>query len=632
FKKPERHSTPDSDWNVRKSIDSRPPQTWISKIAQAEKPPLSFDELMSTPIDFSTYVMNHLKIDKLTQEHLVGPTFNLLKGTCKSHVELEYNFKECYKALTDRLDWNNPKGKEYPFDLSKPLTVDFGIGIRSHDPARTGGIYLVLETWRMRQKHSLVFLAAIQADDEDAYDDGCCSKKQTWSMACSMQTAKLRITETALTANSLASHISSNGRFQFRLMITRVHIQRIPQSPTHRYPVHLEVPPSPDYVPGPKELEQAPLSPEFVPEPVYSEFMPPEDEVFPAEEQPLPATILPTADSPGYFADFDPEEDLEEDLIDYPADGGDDDDDKSSDDDEDDDSDVEQDEDEEEEEHPAPTDSVPPPIHCVTARMSIRDEPPISFWSEAEIARLLAIPSPPPSPLSSWSSPLPQIPSPPLPVSSLVPVSPPPLLASPTYPLGYRAAMIRLRAETSSTSHSLPMSTLPLGTPPLIPIPLPTPSPPLLLPSTDCRSSISEVTLPPRKRLCIALGLRYEVGESSSAPTARPTGDTWDEMLMGMPGAPATDDTKLGRRMTNFVTTVRQDIDEIYGRLDDAQDDRSLMSSRLNMLFRDRRAHARTVLLMEREARLSCEAWGRSMDASDTARSEVRALRTTVLA
>ncbi|GJV96682.1 hypothetical protein Tco_1548259 [Tanacetum coccineum] len=67
--------------------------------------------------------MNHLKIDKLTQEHLVGPTFNLLKGTCKSRIELEYNFEECYKALTDRLDWNNPEGKENPFDLSKPLPL-----------------------------------------------------------------------------------------------------------------------------------------------------------------------------------------------------------------------------------------------------------------------------------------------------------------------------------------------------------------------------------------------------------------------------------------------------------------------------------------------------------------------------
>ncbi|GKF83402.1 hypothetical protein Tco_0245058, partial [Tanacetum coccineum] len=36
---------------------------------------------------------------------------------------------------------------------------------------------------------------------------------------------------------------------------------------------------------------------------------------------------------------------------------------------------------------------------------------------------------------------------------------------------------------------------------------------------------------------------------------------------------------------------------------------------------------AYTALLMEREARLSREAWGRSMDASDNARSEVTALQ-----
>ncbi|GKE46762.1 hypothetical protein Tco_1478020, partial [Tanacetum coccineum] len=122
--------------------------------------------------------------------------------------------------------------------------------------------------------------------------------------------------------------------------------------------------------------------------------------------------------------------------------------------------------------------------------------------------------------------------------------------------------MIQLRAESPSISHPLPSSTPPSGTPPL----LPTPSPPLLLPSTVCGEGVSEVTLPPRKRLCTALGPRYEVGESLSAPTARPSGgfrvdygfvatlddeirqdperdvgygitDTWVEMLMGMPGA-----------------------------------------------------------------------------------------------
>ncbi|GJX95073.1 hypothetical protein Tco_0349659 [Tanacetum coccineum] len=51
FKKPERPLTPDPDWNI----------------------------------------------DNLTQQYLVGPTFNLLKGTCKSH--------------------------QYPFDISKPLPL-----------------------------------------------------------------------------------------------------------------------------------------------------------------------------------------------------------------------------------------------------------------------------------------------------------------------------------------------------------------------------------------------------------------------------------------------------------------------------------------------------------------------------
>nr|GEX09171.1 putative reverse transcriptase domain-containing protein [Tanacetum cinerariifolium] len=33
-----------------------------------------------------------------------GPTFNILKGTCKRFMELEYHFEECYKAVTDQLD------------------------------------------------------------------------------------------------------------------------------------------------------------------------------------------------------------------------------------------------------------------------------------------------------------------------------------------------------------------------------------------------------------------------------------------------------------------------------------------------------------------------------------------------
>nr|GEU43454.1 hypothetical protein [Tanacetum cinerariifolium] len=114
--------TPDSDWNVRKLFDLGHLKCGSAKLLK-HKNFLFFDELLITPTDFSAYVINHLKIDNLTQEHFVGPAFNLLKKTCKSRVELKYNIEECYRAVTDRLDWNNPEGKEYSFDLSKPLPL-----------------------------------------------------------------------------------------------------------------------------------------------------------------------------------------------------------------------------------------------------------------------------------------------------------------------------------------------------------------------------------------------------------------------------------------------------------------------------------------------------------------------------
>ncbi|GJS76236.1 hypothetical protein Tco_0726117 [Tanacetum coccineum] len=309
-----------------------------------------------------------------------------------------------------------------------------------------------------------------------------------------------------------------------------------------------QAPPSPDYVSGP----EYPPSPEFVLELVYLEFMPLEDEILPAEEQPLPAAVSPTADSPGYVPESDPEEEPEEDddedPEEDPADGGDDGDDKdeSSDDDEDEKVDIEWDE--EEEEHPAPAASTavalpaidqssyveeiepfetdestatppPHPAYRVTARISIRDETPISLPPREEI------PSPPLPPILSpllVSPPLPQISSPPLLVSSPVPVLSPSPPASPIRPLGYRAAMIRLRAEAASTSHSLPLP------PPIIlshtrPDAPSSGIPPLHLLSADRRADRPKVTLPPRKRLGIALGPRYEIGESSSVVAARPT-------------------------------------------------------------------------------------------------------------
>nr|GEW46536.1 integrase, catalytic region, zinc finger, CCHC-type, peptidase aspartic, catalytic [Tanacetum cinerariifolium] len=84
-------------------------RTWISQVARAKEPRTSLDELMDTFFDFSAFVMNRLNIKDPTQEILIGPAFELLKGTCKSLTELEYHLEECSKATTERLDWHNLK-------------------------------------------------------------------------------------------------------------------------------------------------------------------------------------------------------------------------------------------------------------------------------------------------------------------------------------------------------------------------------------------------------------------------------------------------------------------------------------------------------------------------------------------
>nr|GFB04426.1 hypothetical protein [Tanacetum cinerariifolium] len=159
-----------------------------------------------------------------------------------------------------------------------------------------------------------------------------------------------------------------------------------------------------DYVPGPEEPEQAPPLPVYIPyvsEPVYLEYIPLEDDVFPTEDQPLPAAAFPTTDSPRYILESDPDEDPEddddkdpeEDPADYPADHDDEEEEEPSGDDADEEDDEQdEDDDDEDEEHPASEDA----------------------------ERFLAMPIPPPSPLTSLSSPLPQIPSLLLPASPLI--------------------------------------------------------------------------------------------------------------------------------------------------------------------------------------------------------------------
>ncbi|GKB19714.1 hypothetical protein Tco_0853637, partial [Tanacetum coccineum] len=199
-----------------------------------------------------------------------------------------------------------------------------------------------------------------------------------------------------------------------------------PRVIVYRYnglPMQPVAPPSPDYIPGPEEPQTPPV---------------PQDEDEP-KEQPLPFVVSPTAESPGYVVESDPEEDPEEyeddetedGPVDYPMDGGedgnDDDGDSSRDDadDEDENKEDEDEEDEEEEEHLAPADSTvavptvelisppegiepvtPPPSTNIStngARITVRLHASISLPPEAEVERLLAMPTPPPSPPISLS-------------------------------------------------------------------------------------------------------------------------------------------------------------------------------------------------------------------------------------
>ncbi|GJS71143.1 hypothetical protein Tco_0703984 [Tanacetum coccineum] len=93
FKQPLRPPTPDPEWNKCQVVTDQPKQPWFNKMVSAAKDPLTFNELMATPIDFS------------------------------NSIELEYNIEECFKAMTNRLNWNNTLGDRCPFDLAKPLPL-----------------------------------------------------------------------------------------------------------------------------------------------------------------------------------------------------------------------------------------------------------------------------------------------------------------------------------------------------------------------------------------------------------------------------------------------------------------------------------------------------------------------------
>ncbi|GKB75226.1 hypothetical protein Tco_0942121 [Tanacetum coccineum] len=137
-------------------------------------------------------------------------------------------------------------------------------------------------------------------------------------------------------------------------------------------------------------------------------------------------------------------------------------------------------------------------------------------------------------------------------------------------PLGFRAAMGRLRASSPLTPPVL--ASLPLPSPPLPPLPS-SPLPPLpdslFIPPVIRREDILEAELPPRKRLCLTTpASRYERAEAVSYGIR----DTWvDPREATEEIAPVTFDG-VHTRVTELVVVQEQDTYDIYAVIEDTQD------------------------------------------------------------
>ncbi|GKA43856.1 hypothetical protein Tco_0736580 [Tanacetum coccineum] len=447
-------------------------------------------------------------------------------------------------------------------------------------------------------------------------------------------------------------------------------------------PIRPVAPPLPDYIPGPEDAQTPPVpqdederepmfvqaqDPDYVPEPIYPEYIPLEDEhEFPAEEQPLPPVDSPTAESPRYVTESDPEEDLEEyeddktedGPVDYPMDGGDDGDDddgdSSGDDAEEDEDDKDKDDEneEEEEEHLAPADSttvmpvdepvfppegtepvIPPPSTDITigARITVRPQTSISLPPEAEVERLLTMTTPSPSPPILLSPPsakerlarctTPHAHSPPLPPSSRCPT---------------QIETLRI----ASTQALIDAVTAALPSPPL---------PPLQTISFTFLTTCS----------------RYEIGESSTARPTRGRGidygfvstvdaeerrqgirdvgygirGTWVDPAEAVPEIAPMTVGEVNTRVTKLAELHEHDTQDLYALLEDAQDSRSRISQRVDMdsqrvdlLMGDRMTLQETVWMVEEEAYASREAWAHSIGLSQVTHQELQTHRDHVYA
>ncbi|GKE80946.1 hypothetical protein Tco_1550946 [Tanacetum coccineum] len=239
---------------------------------------------------------------------------------------------------------------------------------------------------------------------------------------------------------------------------------------------------------------------------------------------------------------------------------------------------------------PEGTETVIPPlstdITTTGARITVRLQASVSLPPEAEVERLLAMPTLPPSPPISLS--------PPSIGERLARCMAPPAHSSPLLPSSGCPTQIQTLG-IASTQALIDVVTTALPSPPLPPLP-----PSLYIPPpVDHRDEILESEQPPCKRLCLStLGSRYKIGESSTARPTRGRGidygfvsmvdaeerrqgirdvgygirDTWVDPAEAVPEIAPVTLREVNTRVTELAELHEHDTQDLYALLEDAQD------------------------------------------------------------
>nr|GEV61162.1 hypothetical protein [Tanacetum cinerariifolium] len=120
----------DRDWNKTVPAVHRSIQPWISELAKQADTRSSFNELIDTPLDFSNFIINQLKVDTLTTELLAGQQYlhNLLKP-----LPLIPNNRGCRVIPFENFINNNleylrggASSRKYTTSITKTKAADYG--------------------------------------------------------------------------------------------------------------------------------------------------------------------------------------------------------------------------------------------------------------------------------------------------------------------------------------------------------------------------------------------------------------------------------------------------------------------------------------------------------------------------